>query len=773
MPPTVFCYHPGRTGWRRLAEGLVSGSEPVVREGRARRSPCNHSHAEQESTMSHDTYYPCPCGSGRKVKFCCGKQVAAELDKIMRALGGDQQAAALNLVRLARGKFPDNPALLVLQCELEMDQDDEGTLQETLAHLYQVAPRNPSALALMAINAAKESRGEDAIGYLQDALESVEQQVPELLYEALGIVAQVSLLSQSFAATFSHLLLQAAIRPEGDHRPLESLKRFSALGQVPMAFKFQRFLQPLDEDAPDTEPFATIQQLAGRGRWRSACEMLEAINQQTPNQPRVLYDLAALQMRLGWNDEAAVNLGRLASIPGLPLQEAVEAEALAQLLDPDDQETVVEQVTSTFEITDAEGALERMLSDRRLNAMPDEVRRSARGEDEPPPKAGFWVLDRALPSDGAELAWQDIPLVVGQALLFGRQTDRQARLEFTCFRDEKFEEHKNWLLQLLGDTGRFASEEVRGGLPAAQLLFTWRWRFPDGMTEDRRLQAVEEMRRQILLEKWCNLKMPELDGRSPLEAAEDPGQHIRLQALVLNLELDWGQVGWDFDMNVLREKLRLPTVEPIELAEGLSSSLPLERVGYVRVESLSDEDLMILFQRSMGIVAWPILQRLMEELERRQPALADRFDYGDAYAAMAGTAGDSESVLTYLDKARVAVEARGGSPAQFLLASLPHLIQTGRPDELNATINTLQQKHIREPGIAQALYEFLTMLQNTLQQRGGGAPSPMGGGAPGLGAGEGASGPEPAAAPGQLWTPDSAPASSGGEGSKIWVPGMD
>ena len=44
--------------------------------------------------MSQQNYRPCPCGSGKKVKFCC-KELANDLDKVLRAVEGEQRAAAL------------------------------------------------------------------------------------------------------------------------------------------------------------------------------------------------------------------------------------------------------------------------------------------------------------------------------------------------------------------------------------------------------------------------------------------------------------------------------------------------------------------------------------------------------------------------------------------------------------------------------------------------------------------------------------------------------
>ena len=44
--------------------------------------------------MPIDAYSPCPCGSGKKIKFCC-KDLLGDLQKIERMLEGEQYMACL------------------------------------------------------------------------------------------------------------------------------------------------------------------------------------------------------------------------------------------------------------------------------------------------------------------------------------------------------------------------------------------------------------------------------------------------------------------------------------------------------------------------------------------------------------------------------------------------------------------------------------------------------------------------------------------------------
>ncbi len=95
-------------------------------------------------------------------------------------------------------------------------------------------------------------------------------------------------------------------------------------------------------------------------------------------------------------------------------------------------------------------------------------------------------------------------------------------------------------------------------------------------------------------------------------------------------------------------------------------------------------------------------------------------------------------------------------------------LRLGQEAEAKRALNTLMSKHMREPGIAQAVYSLLAQLGLIEVDPATGRPV-MTGGMPGAM-------PAPAAAsPGGLWTPDqgAAPAPAAAGKSKLWMPGMD
>ena len=67
-----------------------------------------------------DVYSPCPCGSGKKIKFCCSA-VLGQLDKVARLHEAGQPDQALkSLDRLAE-KNPDAPIVEITRAQLLME----------------------------------------------------------------------------------------------------------------------------------------------------------------------------------------------------------------------------------------------------------------------------------------------------------------------------------------------------------------------------------------------------------------------------------------------------------------------------------------------------------------------------------------------------------------------------------------------------------------------------------------------------------------------------
>ena len=206
---------------------------------------------------------------------------------------------------------------------------------------------------------------------------------------------------------------------------------------------------------------------------------------------------------------------------------------------------------------------------------------------------------------------EHIPHVVGQVFLFGKQTDRAARLEMIAYRTT-LDKAKTAVGEIGGDAlGPIVEEEVTSQVPAVQQVLSWNWRLPDDTPPEKRLELINQERREILLNRWPQMPQKVLGGKSATKVAGDESQRVKLLAAILLLQVATDQVTSDFDFNELRRKLGLPTQDPIDPAQVALAELPLPRLSRIDVKKLSDEELVDLYRRAdhyrhvAAIRAWP------------------------------------------------------------------------------------------------------------------------------------------------------------------------
>src|SRR6478672_6009298 len=125
--------------------------------------------------MAVDPYAMCPCGSGKKLKFCCSDLVG-EIEKIHRMIEGEQPRAALRHVEQTLATNPGRASLLDLKATLEMSLGDLEAARKTVAELVKANQDSATAHACEAILLAEEDKPRDAVNSLQCALALVERE---------------------------------------------------------------------------------------------------------------------------------------------------------------------------------------------------------------------------------------------------------------------------------------------------------------------------------------------------------------------------------------------------------------------------------------------------------------------------------------------------------------------------------------------------------------------------------------------------------------------
>ncbi len=115
------------------------------------------------------------------------------------------------------------------------------------------------------------------------------------------------------------------------------------------------------------------------------------------------------------------------------------------------------------------------------------------------------------------------------------------------------------------------------------------------------MRLLREQREHVLMDIWCNLKLPLLDHKTPAECSVDWKMRDRLQAAIMLLEVTDASQNAPQIFTKLREKLGMPIPETADPAQFDYTRSRLPRFLYVPVEKLNDEQLAQCYERVMWL----------------------------------------------------------------------------------------------------------------------------------------------------------------------------
>jgi hypothetical protein len=349
--------------------------------------------------------------------------------------------------------------------------------------------------------------------------------------------------------------------------------------------------------------------------------------------------------------------------------------------------------------------------------------------------------------------------MAGILAIYGRQTDRAERLEITVDKGPAYDAAIQTLKEIAGDTlSDMTEERVIGAVSPTEQALNWRWQLPADTPADVRRRLLDDARRTAIVERWPELPLPPLNGKTASQAQADPALRIPLMAAILILEQSSNSERDAASIAELRRKLNLPQPEPLEPGEEPALSLSLVRVPRLRIESVPDDDLVTLYSRAVMAGAGAATAILAREAVRR-PSLAARIPPSDAYRRLVAVERDPDRAMALIEEARAHAKSAGEATAPWDLAELELHITSGNPEQARQALTRIEAEHSNDPDVAAALYRLLYetgVIPETMH-----SPAPLQEEMPAtVGAVS-----EPA---GRIWTPDSE--RPPGAKSAIWTP---
>jgi len=709
--------------------------------------------------MPLDAYSLCPCGTGKKIKFCC-PDLLHDLEKISRMIEGDQNLAALLAIETAEAKYPARASLMALKGPLLRQLGRIDQARANAAAFLEKHPDNPVALAESAVLTTLKQGSLEALPLLLRALKFQSEGLLPRVYDAMRVLCSELLRDGHWLPARQLLRMDLAFNSENE-QAVKAMVELQRSPRIPLLIKDPPPVVDTADEAPAEAGFAEVRARMDALDLIGAAERLAELAEES-GEPSLWQKAGVMRGYLGQVRRSQEALRKYAAMD-VPLDDAVEAEGLAMLQDDDPFGDAIDVLLLSWKVQDVERLQTALTLDRRAQTEPVDPSPWAQSGS-PPPKMGCSLLDRPLPSSPAELSEEQMPLMLGRAFLFGRQTDREAEFQVAGVRENQRDALVALLQETAGDClSAEPEQEVIDSVSATYEQFQPRWYPPEGVSPQEILSLSQEAVRRSLLQQWPERPLGVLDGKTPREAAADQRLHARLLAVIQVLRTSMAGDDKTADLEVLRSQLGLPELGPIDPAEVDIATLPLVRLSRLMVDKATDEQLAIGFKRAASYGASEAIQRLGREWTQR-PSFATDPNRLFVYHQLAQSASTPDEALQYIAAGRQALPESGrGACAAWDLMELPVRITQQHGQAAVELIQHIAQNHMKEPGVQEAFAQ--TLMQFGLLGPDGRVAMPTAG--MGDGAGETPDGEPASGQAGTIWTPGSD--QPGGE-KKLWTP---
>ncbi len=706
--------------------------------------------------MTFDPYSLCPCGSGKKLKFCC-PDIANEMFKAVQLHENGQSRAALKILNKLHQKEPGRPWVATTLAGVHLYLEEPEKSREVLQPLLQERPDDPLARVLDASAALELEDYVDARRTIHLAFTKGVKHLPEMVGSLASGLSMLLLIENKYMAARQHLAFALRFANEQERQDL-FVRMLYMDGDDQVAYPLRGVYNTrklaLDEAGEAIHKKASG--LAFLGCWHEAAALLGPLAESRPEDADLWYNLGLYHVWDGAHLEA-VRCLRQAAEHAADREFAVTAETLAQTLEQ--EESIYVNHSCNFACQSSAKVLSLLDEVPWIVRMPH----SQESTDENNTLAVYTILDKPqfpLPETFETLAeLPELPRALGLIQLqdIGEQEDKRVMAVVLLFQGTDPE-----VIERLRAVVGTAWDEI----PSNQSPYQHAWgEYVPFNTGEAQLQHNEPLHHHfkvLLLSQahqiehvWMNQPMRWLGGKSPREAAGIPELSVRLEAALNCLEAYlWKSQKQRLNYDDLHQQLGLPPTEPFVITDNNQlNSCNLFELLRVPFETLDEHQLRIVVDR-MQVLSHPRLQE-------RVIAQAFKFPYLHDIRRM------RSMFLTYLDLTDRLDDANAFQERLHALRDWQRQVgDDAHEDRLQVDMREfvfLLRRNLREEALklAQQIYdEYLRKLPDLEEVvvavlKTAGLTPPWQADVP---------------PSGELWSPESpTPSSSGG---KLWLPGQ-
>lgn len=657
--------------------------------------------------MEIDSYQQCPCQSGKKIKFCCGKDLVSDLNSVLSKERAGQSIAALEQLERTIAKVGPRECLLTIQTHILITHGEIEKAKASNKMLLDNHPAHITGMQHSAMIALAEGKTEEAIDKLQDTMDAITgNELPISLATAFRTLGASLLNDGWLIAGRAHLVFASDLKGGADEE-LEGMiyDTFGFKGLPVVLKRAFEIAKPPAEDVQWHKKYVNVGRALARGQFRKALKFLEKIDSDFPDQPIVVEAIAIVSSFLAMADSLPAKFRRISSLPDCQPWDAIEAELLAQAVDLNPAVPNLPVLRMSFVLGDVSEANELAASNDQLVALPLDPQ-DPFGEG-PAPKNSYAVLDKALVKSPGELTIENVPNVLAEIKLYGKQTDREARLELVVNDDHCKSGSVTMLNEIFGPLLQDEPAETQlGEISVFDRLFRVDWHLPQG-TGREQFDSLMEKHFPNMAEQYQKLPFRCLDGKSIAEATKTDEYKVRIQALLVRWQHTLAnRKGAETANKKLIADVGVELPDAIDPNEGDTFILPSPfQLQFIDLSKLSNEDLFDL-HRSVMVLRMPneLLRTVNEMLVR------DDFEFMPRDLMLSikarGTYDNAEA-FACLEEARAEARKADKPVGQILLQEFEMRLARGLTEKLPSLLHTLRTTHLHEPDVETELAQIL------------------------------------------------------------------
>ncbi len=707
--------------------------------------------------MELDVYTPCPVHPEKKIKFCCGKEIASELNQIFSKFEARQPAAALDSLNRLIEKVGPKDCLQSLKVQLLASLGEYEKAGVANEQFLVANPNHSVGLEQRAVMLANQGRVNEAFEALQTAMDNLPgSQIPVGFAMAFLVVGTAMYKAGLIWPARAHVEFAKLLKPNDEQ--IEKMAHYISMACNNLFLK--RLLLPAPtpiEETPWKKRYENAAKASRRGQFRKAVELAKKALEMEPDSPLLIQNLAIHQSNIPNSEELVAAWKSVAEHPAIQLVDRVEANVIVQSFSDSAPQDLKPIKLVTFEFEQNYDTIHELaLTSKRL--VVDQMDETLEDDDGPPPRAAFLYLDRNRIDNVRGLSTQQIPKVLGQVLLYGKQTDRPARFEIVIKETDSFELNlkefqaifQNQLKQLEGESlGEYS-------ITSEQLQVSWH--LPP-QTERNEFQRLEREHQMELAQRLATMPLGFLGFKSLKELSQTTQGKIQAQAVIEKISLSMDGQPWQEEFRTAAyAALGIEPLQRITFKSIDEIHSPFQAV-FANLDELSNENLQVLFLSASGIGNISLLRRLAERL-LKDGQFSKELPKENLLMTLAQVESDDDRCFDYIAQAKQAAPAGTTSFGQILVMEFEQRLMRGRFQGMRQIMVELQKNYLRDRIVSERLgyvlakYGLITpdgrvMLppeQETTTKSG-------------------------------LWTPDAPTggdeeAASGPAGSKLWVPGQ-